>query len=168
MFLSYLLPKDKQISESAMDINYTVKIDMWSPHVKDGIIRMLTEFDEDTVMSLWINGGESRDYENMVYSYDAPLYQKMIWRLRSCKGSAIDFWNQIDPCNRHMMVSRYGLGHLVYGHDQILNFIHWIYNHTGISKEIIPVKLQDHKFVQDTITEYNKYLSTIYRRSVYV
>ena len=71
----------------------------------------LSYLTEEDIRDIWIRQGEDMtvDLSTIIYNYDIPLYQKMIFRFRNCNNSAVRFFHQIDPCNQGIVLRRFGL-----------------------------------------------------------
>ncbi len=91
---------------------------------KDKLVS-LCSITESDVRDIWIENRDENvdDLSTLVYHWDAPLYQKMIWRLRNSRGHVAGFWNGLDPCNRKILTSRYKLHD---DPDRAMNFMVWI------------------------------------------
>lgn len=99
--------------------------------VKPQLMKMSTtnEFD---IQKIFIRPNEEQffDFSNLIYRYDAPLYQKMIFRFRQCDKSPFRFWNQLDPSNRNAFLRYFNF----YSENkiEITEFFAWLKNGLGI------------------------------------
>ena len=116
---------------------------MWSPPgpVDDmmwltwsGQIYSLLELNESDIQAIWRKPSEpelktQQDYDDLEYGWNIPLYQKMIFRLRNCPfdGKGFYFWNQIDPCNRALLVNYFRMENCSQV-DDVLNMLIWYFN----------------------------------------
>jgi hypothetical protein len=141
---------------------YITTMNMWYKH-HTNLEKMMSEFNEKSVYNLWVKKGEKRmetqeDYDKLEYESCGPLYVKMIYRLRSCNGNAIKFWNQIDPQNRQLMLQSFGIYELCWGNDQILNFLFWLWDREPENTVVIFSKAET---VKPMINKYNTYVERV-------
>lgn len=105
----------------------------WINNNKIGLLHLALLCEND-IKNLWIQNIDE-DVENLqtlVYRYDAPLYQKMIWRFRNCKNNPCVFFIQIDPSNQNYLIQKYfGYSSRYYNNKQLLEFFAWIKNMLG-------------------------------------
>jgi len=93
-------------------------------------IAKMSKLTEHDIMDVWIESDEDpvKDLSKIVYSYDAPLYQKMIWRFRQTKSPTL-LHNEIDPCNRKILLRYFDLDHWnLYNkfNNRLLEFFVWL------------------------------------------
>lgn len=72
-------------------------------------LQKLSDITEIDIMNIWIKPGEPTDISNLVYDYDIPLYQKMIFRFRNGFKSPAFLYNGIDPNNQNILLKYFGL-----------------------------------------------------------
>jgi len=69
---------------------HPIKLEYLSiPCIKDSLVKMSTMSEQD-VVKMW-HGPSTLDLINMKYHYDAPLYEKMVWRFRQANASPFGF-----------------------------------------------------------------------------
>lgn len=119
----------------------------------------LLKLDEKTVYEIWKdqqNTVDEIDLDHLVYRWDAPLWTKMIFRLRSCPehGRGIFFWNQIDPGNRQRLCSHFRL-ETSKKTENLLNFLVWFFQNRT-DEDLM--KISDNMdAMNDLFNEYLKY-----------
>lgn len=86
----------------------------------------MTEFD---IQVIWRESYEQKcdDFKDLVYNYDIPLYQKMIFRFRHAEMSPSKFIKQLDPVNQQRILS-----YLQIYDTQLVEFLAWLKNGIGI------------------------------------
>ena len=113
----------------------------WLGRYKTQIMN-LSDMTEDDIRKIWIRPGEDPnvDLSTIVYNYDIPLYQKMIFRYRHCSHSAPAFFRQIDPGNQMRMLAYF----LLFGHNvrELIEFFAWIANGLG-AYDIVMLEFND-------------------------
>jgi len=110
----------------------SVSENLWQSN-KDKIYKLL-DLSEQDIQKIWREDNEpelitKENFNEIEYHWNAPLYQKMIWRLRETfkVGRGFYFWNQIDLGNRQLLCNYFEL------YDEkpvsdILNMLIWYYN----------------------------------------
>jgi hypothetical protein len=84
----------------------------------------LSRLDEDQIQRLWSTGdGKLPSPKDLEYSYDAPLYVKMIFRFRQNSSQPACFWNSVDPANQRYLQRIYSVEC-----TNSLYFLSWIWN----------------------------------------
>lgn len=81
---------------------------------------------EADIQDIWIRSGEARVAE-YVYSFDAPLYVKMVFRFRNTiygdsPPSPSFLFNGLDPGNRHKLLRHFNLE----DYTDVMHFFVWI------------------------------------------
>ena len=86
-----------------------------------------SDLSEQDIKHFWMgdNDKDIIDLKKLIYRYDAPIYQKMIWRFRNCNKSPSSFWNQIDPVQQNNLAFRYDI---YFDNKELLYFLSWIKN----------------------------------------
>lgn len=96
------------------------------------VFSKMAKITESDIREIFIHLRETKleTFKDLVYAYDAPLYQKMIFRLRNCEGSPSRFYHQIDYSNQDKFASYFG----IYGNEfhVIMEFMAWIKNGLGL------------------------------------
>lgn len=89
----------------------------------------MTEFD---IQNMWIQDGENRlsDFGHLQYRWDAPLFQKMIFRYWNAKKSPSRLATQIDSGNRQRMLTYFGIFDL--NENDLVEFFAWLKNGLGV------------------------------------
>lgn len=66
---------------------------------------------EKDIWKIWSEPGDDQisDFSSLEYRFDAPLYQKMIFRYRDSSSQAAPFWYGCDRDNKRKMLERFGL-----------------------------------------------------------
>lgn len=92
----------------------------------------LARLDESVIQRIWIERGEEEleSFDDLVYRFDAPLYQKMIFRYWNCKKRPETLVKQIDPVNRNLVFMRYNIPNEEGG--DLVEFFSWITNMLSI------------------------------------
>lgn len=97
-------------------------------------IERLLKVDEEDLQKIWRRPEEPElksplDFKQLQYHWQAPLYQKMIFRLRNCppQGKGFYFWNQIDPINRSRLLNYFQMENCMQV-ENILNMLIWYFN----------------------------------------
>lgn len=88
------------------------------------------------IQDIYIESGDviADDLDKLVYSYDIPLYQKMIFRFVNCDLNTAVFYHQIDPNNQHLLrrffgsIENYRTSSVMHG---LIEFFAWISNSLG-------------------------------------
>lgn len=96
---------------------------------KDKLLKM-SQISEPDIRDIWIVKNDIKvgnsNLKDIVYKWDIPLYQKMIFRFRNCQGCIARFWNQVDPCNRQKLLTYYKIYDKS---NDMMEFFAWIKNH---------------------------------------
>ena len=74
----------------------------------------LSQIDKTAIQRLWIRSDEKAltRFDNMVYDFMLPLFAKMIFRFQEMR-SATYFWCELDPSNRYLLLTKYGIPHVL-------------------------------------------------------
>jgi hypothetical protein len=125
----------------------------WLNQFKPQLVK-LSNMTECDIRNIWILPNESRDVDltTIEYSYNAPLYQKMIFRYRQCEYSAPGFFRQIDVFNQQRMLDYFSL--IEIDACELVEFFAWIKNGLG-SYDL-------------TVLEFNEFTNELCQRSNYV
>ena len=97
---------------------------------KDKLIR-LSNITEVNIMNIWFTRNDLRDEDlgKLVYYYDAPVYQKMIWRFRNSEKSPAFLYNGCDPCNKEKLLKWFGLSNFELNNrfgNRLMEFFVWL------------------------------------------
>lgn len=66
---------------------------------------LMTEYD---VRDTWFKPRDPVEpLHNLKYRCDAPLYQKMVWRFRSCENEPVRFFTSVDNGNQKLLCKDY-------------------------------------------------------------
>ena len=106
--------------------NFNVSIDLIKKH--EASLRHINTLDETTIQRIWRKPGEE-PMENLapiIYDFQMPMYKKMILRFRNNGRSKIYFWNEIDPCNRQLLLAYFGM--IFAENTSLMNFFVWVKN----------------------------------------
>ena len=79
---------------------------------KDHLLRFSSLTEKD-IQRIWGNNQidqiDQIDLSDLQYHLNAPLYQKMIFRYRTCSNQAACLWNAIDQINRRILLNYFEL-----------------------------------------------------------
>jgi len=125
----------------------------WLNRFKPQIVK-LGAMTKSDIRNIWILPSERRDIDlsTIEYHYNAPLYQKMIFRYSNCKFSAPSFFRQIDPFNQQRMLDYFSFVEI--DASELIEFFAWIANGLG-SYDI-------------TVLEFNDFNDELCQKSTYV
>jgi hypothetical protein len=89
----------------------------------------MSKMSEQDVIKMW-GGPDDFDLEKIQYRWDAPLYEKMLWRFRQNNGSPFAFCHSCDPSNMLRPLDYYN----IYNNrnKDLIEFFAWIKNGMGI------------------------------------
>lgn len=99
-----------------------IDIDIFSRFKKNFFL--LSNMKEDDIILIWKENGSKVKAEDIKeYRFDAPLYEKMVWRKRNSKR-IFHFFGGLDPNNRRMAFLYCG----IHDCEGIVNFFLWYIN----------------------------------------
>ena len=94
----------------------------------EGKLVKFSHINEHDIRDLWYLHKDEYldDFSQLVYKWDAPLYQKMIFRFRNGNNKATTLYMGCDPCNKQKLMFNYEL----YESDinEIIYFFGWLTN----------------------------------------
>lgn len=84
----------------------------------------LSKLTEYHIQDIWISSNETKldNFNDLIYSWDAPLYQKMIFRFRNCEKNPSMFYNQLDPVNKNHLINFICASSV----EQVIDFFIWL------------------------------------------
>ena len=94
-------------------------------------LHKLAKLDEEQIQEIFRNDSEEKvtNFTELEYRYDAPLYQKMIFRFRNCQNSPCGMIYQCDPVNQGYITRHFGF---YQGSKDLISFFAWIKNSLGL------------------------------------
>lgn len=108
----------------------------WLELHKESLLN-LSNLCEAQIREIWINKGdeyiETNKLAELTYRYDAPLYQKMIFRFRHTEYEPSRLVKQVDYSNRRRIAHYFRImEHEEYKIDELFEFFAWIKNQFGV------------------------------------
>lgn len=92
----------------------------------------LSHITEAEIRDIWHNPGEEylTDFTSLIYDFDIPLYQKMIFRFRNGSNLAVILYQGCDPSNKRRILYTYNMFYEEV--SDLMEFFAWIANGLGI------------------------------------
>lgn len=83
---------------------------------------------EEQIRTIWCKDNKEfvGDLSKIIYNYNIPLYQKMIFRLRNELNSSCNFYKGCDPHNQTILLNFFNMNR--YEGNNIIEFFAWITN----------------------------------------
>lgn len=78
-----------------------------------------------------IFGGDPNLIVDNIYSFDMPLYKKMVFRYRNANNSIIQLCREVDPGNQQRVLNYFNLSYFDLSFKDLLEFFGYIHNMMG-------------------------------------